>query len=65
MKSRMWLLESRFLQTLVGRQVIAATNLDAARSDGFFEEDMAAILTVNGVATVEPAKVVENGFKLA
>jgi hypothetical protein len=65
MKSRMWLLESGFLETLVGRQVVAVTNLDAARSDGFFEEDMAAVLTVNGAATVEPAKVVENGFKLA
>ena len=70
LKSRMWLrseaaANGSFLEKLKGRQVIAVTNLDASDSDERFEAGVAAILTLNGLTTVEPAKTCEDGYKLA
>lgn len=72
MRARLWLLppvvvdtKNNLLKNLVGRQIVAVTNLDAASCEGLFEEDMAAVLTVKGMTTVEPAKGVENGYRLA
>lgn len=66
----MWL-RAPFLDTsqLVGRQLLAVTNLAAPSSDSdavkWFEDGAAAVLTVNGRTILEPAKVVDNGFCLA
>ena len=71
MKSRIWLRAQTglnhdgFLEKLRGRQVLAATNLDNEGDGQLYEEEMAAILTMNGHTTMEPAKVAENGYRLA
>jgi hypothetical protein len=53
------------LKSVQGHQVIAATNLEGSDVKDLFDADTAAILTVNGLTMVEPAKHVEDGFKLA
>jgi hypothetical protein len=70
LKSSSWLRSESIqngalLKSLEGRQVIAVTNLDSSDSGNLFDVDTAAVLTVNGLTTIEPAKRVENGFRLA
>jgi hypothetical protein len=69
MKASVWLHPQSvqpLLKDLVGRQVIAVTNLDDNDSDNHFDVDTAAILVVSsGVTTVEPAKRVGNRYRLA
>lgn len=70
MKSRIWLraetlANSEALDRLKGRQVLALTNLDSTECADLFDVDTAAVLTVNGHTTIEPAKAAENGYKLA
>ena len=50
---------------LVGRQLLAVTNLGLDGAAEWYEEGTAAVLTVNGRTILEPAKPVENGFCLA
>jgi hypothetical protein len=70
-KSRMWLRpivlaeNGNICENLQGRHVLAVTNLDGSSSDGLYEAGAAAILTVNGYTTLEPAKKADNGYKLA
>jgi hypothetical protein len=70
LKSSSWLRsesiqDGELLKSLEGRQVIAVTNLDSSDAGNLFDVDTAAVLTVNGFTTIEPAKRVENGFRLA
>lgn len=70
LKSSSWLRSESvqngaLLKSLEGRQVIAVTNLDSGDAGDLFGVDTAAVLTVNGFTTIEPAKRVENGFRLA
>jgi hypothetical protein len=70
LKSRSWLRsestqDGDLLKSLEGRQIIAVTNLDSSDAGNLFDPDTAAVLTVNGFTTIEPAKHVENGFRLA
>jgi hypothetical protein len=60
-------------EELVGRQILAATNVEmppAEPEEGQNKQEASAtepavlVLTVGGKTTVEPAKVVENGYKL-
>jgi hypothetical protein len=46
-------------EVLVGRQVLAVVNIESDAGEGVM------VLTVGGRTTVEPAKEVENGFRLA
>lgn len=53
---------------LAGRQILAVTNLSVgaeAEGGSWFEDGIAAVLTVNGKTIVEPAKEVTNGYRLA
>ena len=70
MKSRMWLRvtamqSGSLVGKLKGRQVVAVTNLNHMESADLFDSGMAAIFTVNGHTTVEPAKVADKGYRLA
>jgi hypothetical protein len=61
-------------EELVGRQILAATNVvmppagavegNNNQQEGSATEPTVLVLTVGGKATVEPAKVVENGYRL-
>jgi hypothetical protein len=70
LRSRIWLRSNvvqkeGLLLSIVGSQVIAVTNLEGNSSDGLFDNEVAAILTVNGYTPLVPAKRVENGYRLA
>lgn len=58
------------VEQLVGRQVLAVTNLvveSSGEAAEWFEggHGAAAVLTVDGLTVLEPAKEVENGYALA
>jgi len=56
------------VELLVGRQILAVTNLaveSGGQAEDWFEDGAAAVLTVNGLTVLEPAKEVESGFRLA
>jgi len=66
MAAVLWL-QSPFLdaEQLVGRQLLAVTNLSPDDEAKWYLEGVAAVLSVNGRTVLEPAKTVENGFCLA
>ncbi|KAF7977568.1 hypothetical protein HWV62_3374 [Athelia sp. TMB] len=66
-KSAILWLRTPFLDVvqLVGRQLLAVTNLGLDNAAEWYGEGTAAVLTVNGRTILEPAKPVENGFCLA
>ncbi len=55
------------ISSLMGKQVLVLTNLSkAAKKELFGREETGSVLcTIDGLAVLEPAKPVDNGFKLA
>lgn len=55
-------------EQLVGRQILAVTNLvveSGSEAAEWFEDGTAVVLTVDGLTVLEPAKEVEIGYSLA
>lgn len=70
MTSLIWLRTTSFdIDQLIGRQILAITNITAdagsETAELFNDSNNIAVLTVSGRATLEPAKVVPNGYCLA
>ena len=56
------------VEQLIGRQILAVTNLTVESGTeiaNWFDNGAAAVLTVNGITVLEPAKEVKIGYSLA